>query len=122
MFYVRPGRRLLALALAKRRLVPEKRGETSEDLCNDVSNPSLDADSALGEHHGRDGGVKVAAADVTAKVNGGGEGDTDRQCLAGGQDDCKKYKGSDKLGYDFEHDVFFITLLAIIFLAFPRIS
>ena len=74
-----------------------KSNETTGNLGKDVRNNIGHRDLSGSGHHDSHGGVEVTAGDVTTKHDCDSQRSTDRDSVAGGDDDIKEEDTSDKL-------------------------
>ncbi len=78
-----------------------KGNKTTSDLSKDVRNNIRHRNLSSSCHHHGHGGVKVTTRDVTAKHDSDSQGSTNRDSVAGGDDDIKEENTSNELNQIF---------------------
>jgi len=78
-------------------LVKFKSNETTGNLRKNVRNNVRHGNLASCGHHHGNRRVKVAARNVAAEHNGDGQGSTDGNCVASGDNDIEEENGSEEL-------------------------
>ena len=78
-------------------LMELKSDETTCDLSKDVRNDIRHRNLTSSGHHDSDRRVEVTAGDVTTKHDSDGQRSTDRDSVAGGDDDIKEENTSKEL-------------------------
>ena len=89
--------RASACGLKLNALMELKGNKTTSDLSKDVRNHIRHRDLSGSSHHHCDSGVEVTARDVTTKHDCDGQRSTDRDSVAGGDDDIKEENTSKEL-------------------------